>query len=284
MYGSVLPDYSAVILDEAHLIEDVASEYFGAQVSNYQIDDLIRDVSAVPFEDAAADREITKTSARVMRFADNFWMGFREGRGEEGRFPIIPGSFARRNSDGEMEATPLGDLYVSFDGALARLETTLDALKDKPAEVENLVRRIRQIKFDLQFIVTGEDKKFVYWTERRGRGFFLRASPIDVSAILEDKLFEKIDTVVLTSATLSSAGNFSFIRRTSGPGHGRRLDRGINFRLSEPGAVVSAAEDARSAVTRVGCGRSRGSSQDRQRHRGPCFRAVHKSGGNAIFV
>ena len=216
MYGSVLPDYSAVILDEAHLIEDVASEYFGAQVSNYQIDDLIRDVSAVPFEDAEADREITKTSARVMRLADNFWMGFREGRGEEGRFPIIPGSFARRNGDGGMEATSLGDLYVSFDGALARLETTLDALQDKPAEVENLVRRIRQIKFDLQFIVTGQDKKFVYWTERRGRGFFLRASPIDVSAILEDKLFEKIDTVVLTSATLSSAGNFSFIRERLG--------------------------------------------------------------------
>ncbi len=216
MYGSVLPDYSAVILDEAHLIEDVASEYFGAQVSNYQIDDLIRDISVVPFDDTEADREITKTSARVMRLADNFWMGFRDGRGEEGRFPIIPGSFARRNEDREMEATPLGDLYVSLDGALARLETTLDALKDKPSEVESLVRRIRQIKFDLQFIVTGQDKKFVYWTERRGRGFFLRASPIDVSAILEDKLFEKIDTVVLTSATLSSAGNFSFIRERLG--------------------------------------------------------------------
>ncbi len=103
MYGSVLPDYSAVILDEAHLIEDVASEYFGAQVSNYQIDDLIRDVGTVPIEDAEADREITKTSARVMRFADNFWMGFREGRGEEGRYPIIPGTFARRNRDGEMQ-------------------------------------------------------------------------------------------------------------------------------------------------------------------------------------
>src|SRR4029078_1344783 len=92
------------------------------------------------------------------------------------------------------------------------LETTLDALKEKPPEVENLVRRIRQIRFDLQFIVTGADKKFVYWLERRGRGIFLRASPIDVAGILEDKLFEKVDTVVLTSATLSSAGNFAFIR------------------------------------------------------------------------
>lgn len=216
MYGSVLPDYTAVILDEAHLVEDVASEYFGAQVSNYQIDDLIRDVGAVPYEEAEADREITKTSVRVTRFAEDFWMGFRDGRGDEGRYPIIPGTFARRSTSGEMESTRLGDLYVAFDGALARLETTLDALKEKPAEVENLVRRIRQVRFDLQFIVTGTDKTFVYWLERRGRGIFLRASPIDVSGILEDKLFEKIETVVLTSATLSSAGTFSFIRERLG--------------------------------------------------------------------
>ncbi|MFN2492929.1 MAG: ATP-dependent DNA helicase [Pyrinomonadaceae bacterium] len=216
MYGSVLPGYSAVILDEAHLIEDVASEYFGAQVSTYQLDDLIRNVGAIPYEDAGADREINKISARVMRFSEEFWLAFREGRGEEGRFPIVPGSFARRNREGEIEPTPLGDRYIALDGALTRLETTLDALKDKPAEVENLVRRTRQIKFDLQFIVTGEDKKFVYWTERRGRGIFLRASPIDVSGLLEDKLFEQVDTVVLTSATLSSAGNFSFIRERLG--------------------------------------------------------------------
>jgi ATP-dependent DNA helicase DinG len=215
-YGNVLPDYSAVILDEAHLIEDVVSEYFGAQISNYQLEDLLRDVSAVRIENAEADREVTKTSARVERFAENFWMGFRTGRGEEGRYPIVPGTFANRSSSGEITATPLGDLYTSLDGALARLETTLDAIKDKPDEVDSLVRRIRQLRFDLLFIVTGSDKKFVYWTERRGRGFFLRASPIDVSGLLEDKLFGQVETVVLTSATLSSAGNFAFIRERLG--------------------------------------------------------------------
>ena len=215
-YGNVLPDYSAVILDEAHLIEDVVSEYFGAQVSNYQVDDLVRDISALSIEDAEVDREVTKTCLRVERFAENFWMGFRVGRGEEGRYPIVPGTFANRSSGGEISPTPLGDLYMALDGSLGRLETTLDALKDKPAEGENLVRRIRQTRFDLQFIVTGADKKFVYWTERRGRGFFVRASPIDVSGLLEDKLFGQVETVVLTSATLSSAGNFSFIRERLG--------------------------------------------------------------------
>jgi ATP-dependent DNA helicase DinG len=71
---------------------------------------------------------------------------------------------------------------------------------------------LREIRFELEFIVTGDDKKFVYWLERRNRGVFLRASPIDVAGLLQDKLFEEVPTVVLTSATLSSGGNFAFIR------------------------------------------------------------------------
>jgi ATP-dependent DNA helicase DinG len=211
-YGRVLPDYTAVILDEAHLIEDVASEYFGAQVSNYQVDDLARDLGFVQFEDGDVDREVTKTLSRMLRFSEEFWAAFREGRGEESRYPIVPGTFARRNSNGELESTRLGDAYSALDGALTRLETTLDALNEKPADVDNLIRRIRQMRFDMQFIVTGVDKKFVYWLERRGRGVFLRASPIDVSGLLQDKLFDSVGTVVLTSATLSSAGSFAFIK------------------------------------------------------------------------
>jgi ATP-dependent DNA helicase DinG len=211
-YGSVLPDYTAVILDEAHLIEEVASEYFGAQVSNYQIDDLVRDLGTLTIEDAGVDQELTHSVARMSRFADNFFMGFRDGRGEDGRYPIVPGTFARRNSSGEMEATPLGELYMALQGAIARTETTLDALKEKEPDVESLVRRLREIRFELEFIVTGTDKKFVYWLERRNRGVFLRASPIDVAGLLQDKLFEEVPTVVLTSATLSSGGNFAFIR------------------------------------------------------------------------
>jgi ATP-dependent DNA helicase DinG len=211
-YGSVLPDYTAVILDEAHLVEEVASEYFGAQVSNYQIDDLVRDLGMIPIEDAEVDQELTHSVARMSRFADNFFVGFRDSRAEDGRYPIIPGTFARRQSSGEMEATPLGELYMALAGAIARTETTLDALKEKSPDVENLIRRLREIRFELEFIVTGADKKFVYWLERRNRGVFLRASPIDVAGLLQDKLFEEVPTVVLTSATLSSGGNFSFIR------------------------------------------------------------------------
>ena len=211
-YGSVLPEYTAVILDEAHLIEDVASEYFGAQVSNYQIDDLVRDLGMLTIEDTEIDRELTKSSSRLSGFAENFFVAFRDGRGEDGRYPIVPGTFAVRNVQGGFTATRLGDLYVALEGAIARVETTLDTIADKSPDVENLIRRLRQVRFDLQFIVTGTDKKFVYWLERRSRGVFLRASPIDVAGLLQDKLFDEVPTVVLTSATLSSGGNFTFIR------------------------------------------------------------------------
>jgi ATP-dependent DNA helicase DinG len=224
-YGAVLPDYAAVILDEAHLIEDVASEYFGAQVSTYQIDDLLRDASMLQIADVEVNRELRRTSARVEQFADRFWLTFREGRGQEGRFALAPGKLGgdgtARGNEGEeqqagMPALPASDAYSALEGALRRLETTLDALREAPADAENIVRRTRQLRFDLSFIVKGEDKKFVYWLERRGRGVFLRASPIDVSGLLQDKLFEKVPTVVMTSATLSSAGNFNFIRERLG--------------------------------------------------------------------
>jgi ATP-dependent DNA helicase DinG len=215
-YGQVLPDYGAVIFDEAHAIEDVAAEYFGHQVSSYQVEDLLRDLQLVPVTDADANRELTRAGGRVARFSERFWQGFHETRGEEGRAPVVPGTFARKNARGEIEATALGESYLSLDGALNRMETTLDALREQPPEVETLIRRIREVRFGLEFIVAGDDKRYVYWMERRGRGLFLRASPIDVSTLLQDKLFERVETVVMTSATLASAGSFTFARERLG--------------------------------------------------------------------
>ncbi|MBC7931326.1 MAG: DEAD/DEAH box helicase [Rubrivivax sp.] len=215
-YGQVIPDYSAVIFDEAHQVEDVAAEYFGFQVSNYQIEDTLRDLQMLPVTDSGLNRDLTRASGRVARFSEQFWMGFREGRGEEGRTSLQPGTFARKTPSGEIEATTLGESYLGLDGALQRMETTLDVIRDKPPEIENLLRRIRETRFHLEFIVAGDDRRYVYWIERRGRGLFLRASPIDVSTLLQEKLFDRVETVVLTSATLASAGSFDFIKRRLG--------------------------------------------------------------------
>jgi ATP-dependent DNA helicase DinG len=231
-YGAVLPDYAAVILDEAHQIEDVASEYFGTGISNYQIDDLLRDVSYLKVDDRESQKELTRVSARIQRFADLFWISFHEGRGMEGRFTLTRRQVAQvdnlRTEFSEEEEPQIdnvrdNDAYVALDNVLHRLETTLAILTDAEADADNLLRRARQLRFDLNFIVKADDKQFVYWIERRGRGVFLRASPIDVSGFLQDRLFDKVPTVVLTSATLSSAGNFRFIRNRLGLDEGEEM-------------------------------------------------------------
>jgi ATP-dependent DNA helicase DinG len=216
-YGRVLPDYGAVIFDEAHLIEDIAADYFGFQVSSFQLEELARDAVNLPITDVAINRDLTKLSGRIIGFADQFWARFVQGREQDGRFPLIQGSFAQKNSKGEIEATALGEAYFALDNALERVEATLDNLKkEDSSEIESVVRRVRQARFDLDFVCTQAEKNYVYWLERRGRGMFLRASPIDVSSLLQDKLFDKVETVVMTSATLSSSGKFDFIKNRLG--------------------------------------------------------------------
>ncbi|HVA00171.1 MAG TPA: helicase C-terminal domain-containing protein, partial [Terriglobia bacterium] len=77
-------------------------------------------------------------------------------------------------------------------------------------------RRAEETRQALEKIFESRDRGFVYWWERRGRGVFLEASPIDVSPILRERLFERVRTVVLTSATLSVAGTFDFLKHRLG--------------------------------------------------------------------
>lgn len=216
-YGKVLPDYGAVIFDEAHLIEDIAADYFGVQISSFQIDELVRDADSLPITDAVVSRDLTKLSAKIVGLADQFWTRFIQTRNnQEGRFPLLPNSFAQKMKSGEIHATPLGEAYFALDGALERLENGVDVYAEKMPEAESLLKRVRQTRFDLDFICKQSEKNYVYWLEKRGRGMFLRASPIDVSSLLNEKLFEKTETVVLTSATLSANGKFDFIKERLG--------------------------------------------------------------------
>ena len=211
-YGKVLPDYGAVIFDEAHLIEDIAADYFGFQVSSFQIDELVRDADVLPITDAMATRDLTKIGAKIIGLADQFWIRFTQARDKDGRFPLVPNAFAQKISNGDIQATPLGEAYFALDSALERLETAIDVHAEKMPEAESLLKRARQTRFDLDFVCSQSEKNYVYWLEKRGRGMFLRASPIDVSTLLQEKLFEKTETVVLTSATLSTNGKFDFIK------------------------------------------------------------------------
>lgn len=214
-FGKVIPDYGAVIFDEAHLIEDIAADYFGFEVSNFQIDELARDIDNLPIFDPLSTRDLTKLAARIIGLSEQFWLRFSQAK-QEGRYPLMQEVFFNRRSDSVTQATPLGEAYTALDNALGTLETVLEKFATEMAEAESLLRRTRQARFDMEFIVTQAEKNFVYWLERRGRGIYIHASPVDVSELLREKLFDKVESCILTSATLSASGSFNFVRERLG--------------------------------------------------------------------
>ena len=205
-FGSILPEYSAVVFDEAHEIEDVASDYFGRRLSSYQFEELARDTESMlrilRIEAAPLRKHLTRMRERSRAFFERF-------PEREGRYPFGP---AERHAflDQNREA------YDDLASAVKRTEAELSAISPKPEEIIALARRAAETRRELAFLMESEEKSYVYWYERRGRGVFLAATPIDVSDILREKLFDQFDTVILTSATLAVGGRFDYLKQRLG--------------------------------------------------------------------
>jgi len=237
-FGEVIPAFTRAILDEAHQLEDIATQYFGFNVSTYRLEELARDVermvAASGLEDRAARDEVAKAVQRLRDHAQAFFSDLAFAHG--------PSRASGRKNEERVRATAesLGETYdsaVNLTGALDILESTL-ALLRQPRDDESddgasvtedaatLARRAGQLRDDLRFLLRGNDDSYVYFVEFRGRGTFLRASPIDVSDIVRNLLLDRMHTTVLTSATLTVDGGFDYIRARLG------IDEASEIRLA----------------------------------------------------
>jgi len=201
----VLPRYEAVIFDEAHGLEDAATEFFGTTVSSHRFEELTRDaLAALPASD---DRTglLSALAVKVRAQADALWDAAPRavGLGEEGMVRLRPGSLGPLEQQTQAVLEGLGSLSGFAAGA------------GEP-ELASLARRASELGAELDFVRRAEAKDHVYWAEGRGRGLFLRAAPISVAEALRARLYEAVDTVVFTSATLRSTGSFEFFCRQVG--------------------------------------------------------------------
>ena len=209
--GGIIPEYGAVIFDEAHDVEEVAGQYFGVSVSSYQFEELIRDVGALAMRKEFQSRELDRILLTVSERATHFLSLFNA---PDGRTAFRSHeAFLIKNED----------VYRDVLAGLELISLQLELLKAAPDESIPLVHRAREVARRLQSFMEGNDRRYVYWIERRGRGTFLQATPIDVSQILDEKLFDTVDSVVLTSATLAVAGEFEFTKIRLGLRNARTL-------------------------------------------------------------
>jgi ATP-dependent DNA helicase DinG len=239
--AGILPEAAAVVFDEAHELEDVASNYFGLSVSNVRFEELARDTDALLRGKEGAE-QIPGVTQQLRERARMFFAGLPMAG--EGRQP-----FTGREEFLETS----GDLYIAVRATLRRLEAEMNGMTEVD-EAPGLRKRVARLRTELEFLLESNANNMVYWMERRmsgasadrsstnGRGpafrpqsrtTFLQATPIDVSELLHERIFEQIPTVVLTSATLTVQGGFEHMRKRLGLTEARELVVPSHFRYGE---------------------------------------------------
>jgi ATP-dependent DNA helicase DinG len=224
-YGEVIPTCSFAIIDEAHQLEDVATQYFGVSVSNNRLEELARDGRRL-FADALVDtdsdsssiQELSDLLSDVHNGAQVFFHNLALAMPGMDRARLTPELCAPIAEPGRQLIRKLKDFV-----------TTLAKLTPSSEDIAALGHRAAKTHEDLRFILEANQQTFVYFLERRGRGVFLRASPIDVSSILKERLFDRMQGAVLTSATLTVDGTFEYLKGRLGLNHADALQLPSEF-------------------------------------------------------
>lgn len=219
--GAVLPNFDAVVFDEAHTIEEVATAYMGMQLSNYQLKFLfdsiynpetkkgiLRKLKGVPPEKI---KEVRQCLSRVRLRASNFFELTVETFGPDQQNTRI-----RENViDAQDIMSALSFLYLTLK------ELKLSIKEDEyQLEVQKMMIRAWEFKEILDTIIYLKQEGFVYWysAERRARGmrYTYCCAPIDISQEFKKKVLDVVQPVISTSATLMVDRGFTFFRNSLG--------------------------------------------------------------------
>ncbi len=201
-FGAVLPDYDTVIFDEAHLLEEIATLYFGAQVSSGQIEEIAKTAERLAARNGGPAKG--GGGATALRVASSeFFVPIRERlRSNTGRATFAPPG--RGGIDLEVEWAVLCEALDDVVRQTERAQRESDT-------VDAVARRVDQLRESLEQILDRGDPSFVYGMELRGRvTVALTAQPVDVADSLRHELFEPLHACVLTSATLAVDDKFEF--------------------------------------------------------------------------
>ncbi len=230
-FGEVIPDVGHAVIDEAHQLEDVATQYFGLSVSTYRVEDLARDAERAIRMNLVPDRErASQIGADVVRLRERARTFFSAIEFVRFEVPGATGSDSRVRV-GPPQMLNVSDESLALIGALETLEADVALARDVPEDVVSLGRRAGEIREDLRVLTRADDPTYVFYLEVHGRGVFLRASPVDVADIIRDVLLDRMRCTVLTSATLTVDGSFDYIRSRLGirQAHELRLDSEFDY-------------------------------------------------------
>ena len=212
----VLPDYDYLIIDEAHHLEATATNHASIDFSNTRVKWLLDSLSSVAklFE----SKQLTVQVEEAREQANTLFRDIIEAIQEfdDGGYSttltqrIHETNFVRNALD-----APLTDIEQSLKHLLDKTSTD-----DEEQEITAHHRYCQRLRDELDMIIQQSDPDYVYWAEISTRGrtprILLNATPANVNQILEDHLFTVKNSVVMTSATLSTNRTFAYFKNRIG--------------------------------------------------------------------
>ncbi|KJU83809.1 helicase [Candidatus Magnetobacterium bavaricum] len=214
--SKVLPKFEAVIFDEAHEIEDIAASYLGIEVSNTKIYHLLDTVLSINGKGLLTrlkdiDRLLYNDIISALQAVRN---------GSELFFLAVADLLCNSNT---LRIRKPGCLQDTVSEPLATLQDLLNDLAeasredDSHSEVLALMGRCAQQRHSIELFLTQGVEDAVYHAERSRTRIKIVVTPVNIAQRLKDSVFSVIDTSVLTSATLSLGGDFSYIKDRLSP-------------------------------------------------------------------
>ena len=210
---ALLPNYSCAVFDEAHTIEDVATEHLGSEISNYRVkylmDSLYNPSKRKGFLASIKESGLKDAVAEVRKASEIFFDEVSDWLGKDSVRRVRGPDFIEDNL-----SLPLEDLHSKLKDRARSCRS-----KEEEVDLKYFMTRVDGLLGTLSAFMEQKLDDYVYWAEASGTRFrriALDCAPVNIASSLKEMLFAKVNTVVLTSATLSTEGNFEFIKSRLG--------------------------------------------------------------------
>jgi ATP-dependent DNA helicase DinG len=203
-FGEIIPRFQVVVFDEAHSIEEIATSYLGESLSTHQLVELVSDLEKEIKNFAKSDKGRVKKHLDAMRTAAEHLRMLFNNQVDKGR---LHSDMLLKIREGPAKG---------FSRAIRAIRENANIVKSDNSVLHSLISRGEELKSVFSQIVSEKDINWLNWYEKRKRTLVLHASPLDISGRMNQLLYQKVPSVVLTSATLSTNGTFDYIRARLG--------------------------------------------------------------------
>ncbi len=259
--GSLIPEYDILIIDEAHHLEDEVSSQFGFNFNINILPDLLLEINKnsslwgvirdIFVKGNFAETRINSFNNNVSNISETIDKIVSEfsvlGNFINSNISNLSSNYNKINdiritsstrkqpvwSDFEINWQSLNTLILNLINKLEEMGLVLEDIDDKKINnyssiknrLVNLTSQLIEIRNNYSELILNPIEDYIYWINfnLHKKEIYFNSSPLNVSEILEDNLYSKKDSVILTSATLSTNGDFEHIRNRIGPNYAEEL-------------------------------------------------------------